>query len=87
MSSHFSVHHLLPVIGAMMFDLKIIILATTPEALGPTAFGILGLVWPLHWLGTFIPVLPKKAETVIVFIRVGLKIFEFAICYGYEWRV
>jgi hypothetical protein len=49
----------------MMFDLKIILLGTTPELLGLTAFGILGLIWPLSWPGTFIPLLPKKLETVL----------------------
>jgi hypothetical protein len=48
-----------------MFDLKIIVLATTPEALGLTAFGILALVYPLTWPGTFIPILPKKLITVL----------------------
>jgi hypothetical protein len=43
MFSNFSAHCLLPLVAAMMFDFKIIILATTPELLGQTAFGILGL--------------------------------------------
>jgi hypothetical protein len=65
MFSNFSVHHLLPLVCAMMFDMKIVILATTPEMLGLTAFGILGLIWPLAWPGTFIPILPRKLETVL----------------------
>jgi hypothetical protein len=65
MISNFTPHHLLALVGAMMFDVKVIILATTPEVLGQTAFGILGLIWPLAWPGTFIPILPKKLETVL----------------------
>jgi hypothetical protein len=58
MFSNFSVHHLLPLVGAMILDLKINILSAPPELLGLTAFGVLGLIWPLSW--TFIPILPKK---------------------------
>jgi hypothetical protein len=65
MFSNFTAHYLLPLAGAMMFDFKIIVLAATPELLSQTAFGILGLVWPLTWPGTFIPILPKRLETVL----------------------
>jgi hypothetical protein len=65
MFSNFSVNYILPIVCAMMLDCRIVVLSSNPEMLGMTAFGILGLVFPLNWPGTFIPLLPKRLETAL----------------------
>ncbi|OHT09301.1 hypothetical protein TRFO_21870 [Tritrichomonas foetus] len=65
MVSNFSAHYLLSMIVSMMNDYRIIILSASPENLGMTSYGLLSLIYPIKWSGSFIPILPNNLDAYL----------------------
>lgn len=65
MFTTFSPNYLLALITAVMIDCRIIVVSTSPETLGLTCYGILALLYPLVWPGTFIPLCPEAMIAAI----------------------
>ena len=65
MFTTFAPNYLLALITAVMIDCRIIVVSTSPEMLGLTCYGILALIYPLVWPGTFIPLCPEAMIAAI----------------------
>lgn len=65
MFENFSSHFLLSAIVAMMNDFRIVVLSAKPENLGKTCFGLLSLIYPISWKGTFIPIVPSSLSDML----------------------
>ncbi|KAH0791346.1 DENN domain-containing protein 1A isoform X3 [Histomonas meleagridis] len=63
--SKFIISDLLHCIIAILFDYRILVISSSPKVLGETAFSLLGLVYPLSWPGSFIPILPTAIQTAL----------------------
>ena len=59
------IHDILLTLIAIMIDYKIVIMSSSAKTMCDCAMGLLGLVYPLSWSGTFIPVLPKDVLDVV----------------------
>ncbi|KAK8853780.1 hypothetical protein M9Y10_016323 [Tritrichomonas musculus] len=65
MFENFSAHFLLSAIVAMMNDFRIIVISSKPEYLGKACFGLLSLIYPITWNGTFIPIVPSSLSDML----------------------
>ena len=65
MFENFSAHCILSTIVAMMNDFRIIVISAKPENLGKACFGLLSLIYPISWNGTFIPILPSSLSDML----------------------
>ena len=59
MFSNFSANYILALIAALMIDCRVIVVSSAPNLLARTCYGILSLVYPISWPGTFIPLCPE----------------------------
>lgn len=63
--SDLPVEYILMLIDAILLDFKIIIISNDVAKLGKAAFAIIGLIYPLKWPGSFIPVCPESMSTFL----------------------
>lgn len=63
--SNLPVEYILILINAILLDFKIIIISKDVAKLGRAAFAIIGLIYPLKWPGSFIPICPEPMSTIL----------------------
>jgi len=61
----FSPNDILSLVIAILLDCRIIMLSNNIEQLGNAVFALLGLIHPLQWPGSFIPLLPTAIATAL----------------------
>ncbi|KAH0806048.1 DENN domain-containing protein 1A-like [Histomonas meleagridis] len=63
--SKYNITDILHCTVAMLFDYRIIVVSSSAKVLSDTAFSLLGLLYPLTWPGSFIPILPAAIQTAL----------------------